>query len=129
MFFETSYRYGQSARHVNACPKTLDDRNFAFLRVLIYLDFVLVILSFLIQLAQASRPHFLSDSWDVLRQWAIITRILSLFAGVFILCWAAVVFATNQRSFRQDLGHYIAAGCAVIASGAVQFLDFRSVLH
>jgi protein-S-isoprenylcysteine O-methyltransferase Ste14 len=114
---------------VKAWPKTLDDRSFAFLRVLICLDFVLVTLFFLIRLGQQSYPGFLSGCWDVLHDWAIVTRFVSLFVGALILCWAAVVFATNQRSLREDLGHYLAAGGAVITSVAVQFLDFRAMVR
>jgi predicted membrane channel-forming protein YqfA (hemolysin III family) len=112
---------------MNAGPKASDERNFAFLRVMIYLDFVLVILFFLVQLGQQS--HTLSDCRDVLHEWEIMTRILILFSGVFIFCCAAVVYVSNQRSFRQDLGHYLAAGCAVIASVAVQFLNFRAMVR
>jgi len=88
---------------------------------MIYLDFVFVILFFLVQLGQQS--HTLADCRDVLHQWEIMTRILSLFVGVFIFCWAVVVYIGNQRSFRQDLGHYIAAGSALIVSVALQFLN------
>ena len=113
---------------MNAWPKTLDDRNFAFLRVLICLDFVLVTLFFLVRLGQASHASFLFDCWDVLHDWEIITRILSLLAGVIVLCWSVVVYATNQGSLRQDLGHYMVAGCAVIASVALQVLDFPQIM-
>jgi hypothetical protein len=56
-----------------------------------------------------------------------MTRILSLFAGVFIFCWAVVLYIGNQRSFRQDRGNYITAGCALIASVALQFLDYPAL--
>jgi hypothetical protein len=55
-----------------------------------------------------------------------MTRILSLFVGVFIFCWALVVYIGNQRSFRDDLGHYIAAAVALIASIALQCLDYSA---
>jgi hypothetical protein len=77
---------------------------------------------FLLRLGQESHGT-LADCRDVLHQWEMMVRIFSLFAGVFIFCWAAVIYIGNQRSFRQDLGHYIAAGCALIASVALQFLD------
>jgi hypothetical protein len=88
---------------------------------MIYLDFVFIILFFLVRLGQESHGT-LADCREVLHQWEIMVRILSLFVGVFIFCWAVVIYIGNQRSFRQDLGHYIAAGCALIASVALQFL-------
>ncbi len=114
---------------MKAWPKTLDDRSFAFLRVLISLDFVFITLFFLIQLGQDSHAGFLAECWDVLHDWATVTRFVSLFVGVLILCWAAIVYATNQRSLREDLGHYLAAGGAVVASVALQLLHFSAIIR
>jgi hypothetical protein len=95
---------------------------------MIYLDFVFVILFFLFRLGQESHGT-LADCRDVLHQWEIMVRVLSLFVGVFIFCWAVVVYIGNQRSFRQDLGHYIAAGCALIVSVALQFLNNSAMVR
>jgi len=94
---------------------------------MIYLDFVFVILYFLVRLGQENHAASLSGCWDVLHEWEIMTRILLLFFGVFIFCWAAVVYVGNQRSFREDLGHYVAAGCAIVASVALQFLNYPAM--
>ena len=108
---------------MNAGSKS-DERNFPFLRVMIFLDFVFVIFFFLVRLGQVSHAGFLYGCRDLLHEWEIMIRILVLFSGLFIFCWAAVVYIGNQRSFRDDLGHYIAAAVALIASIALQFLNF-----
>jgi hypothetical protein len=112
---------------MNTRPEASDERNFAFLRVMIFLNFVFVIFFFLVRLGQVSHAGFLYGCRDLLHGWEIMTRILILFSGVVIFCWAAVIYVGNQRSFRQDLGHYIAAGCALIASIALQFLNFPAM--
>jgi hypothetical protein len=112
---------------MNTRPKAFDERNFAFLRVMIFFDFVFVMFFFHVRLGQVSHAGFLSDCRELLHEWEIMTRILILFSGVFIFCWAAVVYVGNQRSFRLDLGHYIAAGCVLIVSVAVQFVNYPAM--